>query len=88
MTKMIKPKSTFLELAATPMRNLIVAPPSAENLPLVKRFTPTEAEECPHKQFSYNCDERWVAGHQCKQKSQYLIKGDDMDEGMGRHVFH
>jgi hypothetical protein len=51
--------------------------PATPKIPPVKRLTPAEAAERRRKNLCYNCDERWEAGHRCKQKTLFLIEGDE-----------
>jgi hypothetical protein len=65
----------------------IPATPAAQKLPPVKRLTPAEAAERRRKQLCYNCDERWEAGHKCKQKTLFLIDGEDAAAKDAEEIF-
>jgi len=65
----------------------IPSAPAAPKLPPVKRLTPAEAAEQRRKQLFYNCDERWEAGHKCKQKTLFLIEDEEAAEEDVEEVF-
>lgn len=60
---------------------------AATPLPPVKRLTPAEAAERRRKHLCYNCDERWVAGHKCKQKTLFLIEEDNPGEDGTEEIY-
>jgi hypothetical protein len=46
----------------------------------IEKFTKDEMVECQLKGLCYNCDEKYLSGHKCKEKNIFMAISEEVSE--------